>query len=221
MPDATRSRAHTIPYPVDLRPYLTPSGPEPARAALELDNSATVLYLSTLQVRKRPDIVIDAIARLESRSPALQAVVAGPGTTIEVERVRRLVDRRSVQDRVLLPGLVTGDVKLSLLALADVLVLPTSAENFGIVLIEALACGTPVITTKGTSIWRELEASGGCVIVDQSVDAVAVAVETLLGDEDRRGQMGKAGREWALRTFEPRALAAQYSSMYEKAVAGS
>jgi glycosyltransferase involved in cell wall biosynthesis len=98
-----------------------------------------------------------------------------------------------------------------------VLVLPTSQENFGFVLVESLACGTPVVTTKGVDLWAELEASGGGVIANAEGNAVAKAVVRVLHTDqgtNMREAMGAKGRAWALAMMEPAGLIGAYESMY-------
>ena len=91
--------------------------------------------------------------------------------------------------------MVRGRVKLSLYELADVFVLPTHQENFGLVLPEALACGTPVVTTRGTDIWRELE-QAGAKIVDNRPLEIANAIKELLIDDNLRLALGEQGRSY-------------------------
>ena len=93
---------------------------------------------------------------------------------------------------------MSGCAKLWLYEAADVFVLPTFQENWGFVLIESLACATPVITTRAVDIWPELQSSGASVIVDATPDATAAALSELLGDRARREAVGPTGRAWVL-----------------------
>ena len=116
-------------------------------------------------------------------------------------------------------GHVGGALKISLYEWADVFVLPTSQENFGLVLPEALACRTPVITTKGVDIWPELEASGGAVIVDAEPSTLAKEIKAMLEEADRRKQMGERGRQWVMERLTPQVIVYAYESLYRE-VAG-
>jgi phosphatidylinositol alpha-1,6-mannosyltransferase len=92
--------------------------------------------------------------------------------------------------------------------------LPTSQENFGFVFFEALASGTPVVTTRGVDTWEELVGSGGGVVAENNPRAFADALATLLTDPDRAARMGAAGRAWALRHFDHADTISDYEALY-------
>ncbi len=109
---------------------------------------------------------------------------------------------------------MSGHEKLSLYQASDVFVLPTYQENWGFVLIESLACGTPLVTTRGVDIWSELESSGGAVIVDAEPGALATTIRSLLEDDGRRQEMGSRGRSWVLRTLHTDRVIDRYEALY-------
>jgi glycosyltransferase involved in cell wall biosynthesis len=93
-------------------------------------------------------------------------------------------------------------------------VLPTSQENFGFVLFEAMAARTPVITTRGADTWPEVEASGGGAVVEASGAALADAAAALLDDPQRRSAMGRAGREWVLANLSAESVVHAFEELY-------
>jgi len=103
---------------------------------------------------------------------------------------------------------------VSLYQAADVFVLPTSQENFGYVLIEAMACGTPVVTTKGVDIWEELQ-QAGAVIVEPDANQIAIAIHPLMADRGRARQLGLQGRDWVFRRLLPERVITDYEQMYQ------
>ena len=93
--------------------------------------------------------------------------------------------------------------------------LPTSQENFGYVLIEAMAAGLPVVTTRGVDIWRELDESGGADIVENSAEAVADLLATRLADRGALRERGESARAWCFREMDQAKILAGYEAMYE------
>lgn len=122
-----------------------------------------ILFLSRVHVKKGINFLIEAVARLKEEYAAEQkefmisrCIVAGEGDETYINELRDMAVRRGVGDIVDFVGGVYGKTKWEMFRKADVFVLPTHSENFGIVVAEALASGTPVITTKGTP-WQEIE----------------------------------------------------------------
>lgn len=211
-------RAVVAPLAFDLTPFRAAPDPGPARAAFAehlRDGEPLLLFLARLHYKKGPDIFLRTIAELGRRGVACRAILAGtadpPGYEHELQA---LAASEGIADRVGFVGMVTGDLKHSLYALADVFCAPTSQENFGYVFPECLACGTPLITTRGVDIHPELAASGGAVLTERTPAAFADAAESLIGDPGRRAAMGGAGRAWVLDWLDPARLAGVYESMY-------
>lgn len=214
-----RGRPVVLPLIFDARLYRSLPGPGPARKrfgdALGRADEAKVLFLSRLHPKKRVDLLLEAAALLRRDGVAVRVLVAGTGEEAYERGLRRLVEERGLGGSVSFLGFVSGTEKVSLYQSADLFVLPTSQENWGFVLIEALASGTPAVTTRGVDIWSELERSGGTVVVDQTPEAFRAAIAALLPDPARRRAMGERGRAWVLEALDADRVAARYEAMYE------
>lgn len=144
-----------------------------------------VLYLGTAEPRKN----VDALARIADRLPAdVTVVLAGdPGWgavgRIGGARVRRL-------------GFVSEAEKWALLAGAEVFCYPSFWEGFGLPVAEAMAVGTPVVTSAGTSL-AEVVAGAGLCVDPRDDEALLSGLVDLLGDRDRAGELARAGRRRA------------------------
>lgn len=204
---------------IDLSLYRDLPGLEPAyRAFPEIDrDKPKILFLSRVHPKKGLDLLLRAMKILRAASRSYQLLIAGPGEDRYIAELKSLAEELGVADEVQFLGMVSGVEKTSLYQTADVFVLPTHQENFGLVLPEAMACGTPVITTRGTDIWRELE-SGGATIVDESPSQIADAVVAVTADPERRRRLGEQGREFVYGWLDADRIAASYESMYFDAI---
>ncbi len=217
-------RAGVAPCVVDLRPYGELLDKTAARRRFEapsggMDERPTVLFLSRLHVKKGVDLLIDAAAILRDRGVDVRVLVAGPGEPAYVREMERRIAERGVGDRVELLGMVVGERKRALYRAADLFVLPTHQENFGLVLVEALASGTPVVTTRGTDIWREIEAAGGRV-VERGASAIAGAVAEAVADRESLAELGLEGRAHVLDWLAEERVVGRYEALYRKALGG-
>lgn len=184
-------------------------GPIPADPA-----NPRILFLSRLHFKKRPDLLLEVAAAM----PEVQVILAGPVESLEYEQtLRSKAHRLGVANRVVWTGMLRGPDKTRAYREADVFVLPTSQENFGIVLIEAMGAQLPVITTKGTAIWPELEEAGAW-IVEQKTDALISTIRETLSDRAHMEKRAKRGREWATRLFTSESLAPKYVEAYAKII---
>ncbi|MEM1330295.1 MAG: glycosyltransferase [Planctomycetota bacterium] len=214
-------RGEVAPLLFDLAPFRELPGPGLAEGAygLAAGGPPIVLFLSRLHYKKGPDVMLDAAGLLRDRGIEALTVFAGTGEPDYERQLRAQAKRLGLgEDRVRFVGMVSGDEKVSLYERAQVFALPTSQENFGFVFPEALACNTPVITTRGVDTWPELEGSGGSVIVERSPEAFADAIAQLLTDADRAVAMGRSGRAWVMKTFDADAIGARYESLYQSAI---
>lgn len=217
-----KGRSVVIPLIFDVQPYRELPPVELAHRAFPASNTddPKLLFLSRIHEKKGLDHLIRACAELNRADRPFVLLVAGTAESPEyMHEMRRLAQTEGVAERTHFLGLAKDQEKLALFRAADITVLPTSQENFGFVIPESLACGTPVITTKGVDIWPELEANRVAVIADQRSSEVARAVADLLDRPDEARAMGDRGREWVLTHLDPDAVIARYNALYEEIAA--
>lgn len=212
----TPSKGMVVPLPFDLDEYIDMPAPELAYESFTgLDRDLPkVLFLSRIHYKKGIDRLIKASAILNRRGVDHQLVIAGTGDKPYVNEMKALVQSEGVEGHSYFLGFASGQAKIALLGLCDVFALPTSQENFGFVFFEALAAGTTVLTTKGTDTWPEIEQSGGGVIVDNSPEAFATALERIVCSRDEYAAKGQCAREWVYREMSVDKVRDQYQQMY-------
>lgn len=141
-------------------------------------------------------------------------IIAGPDEGGHRQVVMEAIRRAGLDKHFELVGAVDGEDKIALYRQADLFVLPSFTENFGVVVAEALACGVPVITTRGTP-WEGLLTHRCGWWIDLGVEPLAAAIReaTALSDEQRR-EMGRRGRQYVEREFGWPGIAQQMLSVY-------
>jgi len=211
-----------IPCLIDLSSYRQLPGPHIAQAKFGLDQSTpTLLFLSRLHEKKGVHTLIDAAAQLRREGRALRVIIAGTAAPADRDyeiALREQVHRLGLDETVTFVGLVTGLEKIALYQASDLFVLPTHQENFGLVLIESMVCGKPVLTTRGTDIWQEIASAGGA-IAENSAAAFAQAIARLLEDRTALAESGQRARQWAMEWLDMDRVAAEYERLYAQVLA--
>lgn len=169
-----------IPNGVDL-PTLASV---PGRSLLEgtfpaLRGRAWLMFLSRLHPKKGVAELLRAWHTVQARHPDHLLLIVGPDLEGYGAAMRQYAREMRLESRVVFTGALYGAMKACALAHADVFVLPTHSENFGVVVAEALAHGTPAITTRAAP-WRELEESRCGWWIEDGGDALVVALDTAL-----------------------------------------
>ena len=193
------------PYGVRLPPLAKPA----------TDGDRTLLFLARIHPKKGVDTLIDAWRLVQNRFPRWRLVIAGTDRDPRgyLDAMRRRAAARGA-DRVSFAGELTGRARDDAYGEAQLYVLPTRSENFGFTVAEALAAGTPVITTTA-SPWRELEARGAGWQIRPGVDALTACLDEALAAEPARlRRMGQRGRDWMAADFVPLAAGRRMAATY-------
>lgn len=210
-------RAGVIPLIVALSEFRQLPGPNRATQRYDIPPAAPVaLFLSRLHPKKGPDVFIRAARQLAAQDNDTLFLLAGSGKAGYEASLRELAISLGIGERVRFLGVVSGADKLSLLQRADVFVLPTLQENFGFALIEALACGTPVVTSHEVDLADEL-AGAGALLCDRTPEAISEAVHQVLSNPQFAEARGKNGRGWVFSSLEPAHLIRRYGEFYASA----
>jgi glycosyltransferase involved in cell wall biosynthesis len=176
-------------------------------------NGKRALFLSRLHPKKGLPMLLDAWADLRPEGWTLELV--GPSENGHREELEVQASKLGLDGEVVFSGPVDDADKWHKYAAADLFVLPTHSENFGIVVAEALAAEVPVLTTTGTP-WQELDTHDCGWWVDPEPDAIRDALATALRQSDAtRTAMGRRGRELVTSTYTWRAVGQRMTQAYE------
>ena len=175
-----------------------------------------LLFLSRLHKKKGPEYLLDAAAELKRKGLIVQVLMTGPGEENYINALKRQADELGVAEQVLWLGMVRDPLKTALYLESDIFVLPSHQENFGIVLVEAMFAGLPIITTCGTDIYLELE-RGGAVICERSGVRIAEAAQRLLSDPEDLETRSKQGVAFVNDWLDETKTVENYLAMYRNA----
>lgn len=216
-------RLFDVTKPIDVIPnFVDPEQFRPERACLPRTHfaphgEAIVMHASNFRPVKRLDTVVEAFARIRRRLPA-RLVLVGDGP----ERARAEHWARAAGILGDIAFLGNQECVEDLLPLADVFLLPSAHESFGLVALEAMSAGVPVVVTKvgGTGEVVEDGVCGYLVDPDDPEECAARCLE-LLDSPEKRREFGRRGRERAVREFHVDAIVPLYEKVYECAFAGA
>ncbi|MEJ1964431.1 MAG: glycosyltransferase [Gammaproteobacteria bacterium] len=134
----------------------------------ELRDKRIVLFLGRLHLKKGCDLLIDAFAAVAHRDHALHLVMAGPDQDGYRARLKRQPGERGLASRICWTGMLKGDTKWGAYHSAEVFILPSHQENFGVSVAEALSCRVPVLISNKVNIWREVIAEKAGIVADDT-----------------------------------------------------
>ena len=196
-----------VPNGVEPPPEYTPS-PETKKPY--------VLFLGRVNWKKGLDRLIPAMRHL----PETDLVIAGNDEENFQPQMDALAREIGVAERVRFIGAVADTEKWRLIASAQLLALPSYNENFGIVVLEAMAAGCPVVVTPEVGLAAAVRESGAGMVAPGTPAELAEAMKTLLADESLRARMGAAGRE-AARGYSWTAIAEKMDEVYLACTGGT
>ena len=197
------AKAVGLPLP---SPFVAPNGIDlPPRRDVSRDET-TILFLGRINWKKGIDLLIESLAAL----PEMRLVVAGNDEEHYVPRLCELAERIGVMQRVEFRGAVTGDDKDKLLGGARVLVLPSISENFGNVVIEAMAAATPVVVTPGVGVADDVRRAHAGIVAERTPQAIANAIREV------NAEMGERGRKLVEERFTWPRVAEEMEREYER-----
>lgn len=178
----------------------------------------TLLFLSRIHPKKGLDMLLPAWGAIQARFPDWQLQIVGNddgyyGVSGYLEELQTLSKQLGLQ-RIQFLGALHGEAKWKAYADADLFVLPTYSENFGISVAEALAAGIPSIVSKGAP-WIGLEKQGAGRWIEIGLEPLVAGLEDLMRRSPEQLQtMGRLGREWMLREFDWRIIGQQMKDVY-------
>ncbi len=207
-------RIEVIPNFIDPRIYHP--GKEPChRATLAPEGDKILMHVSNFRSVKRVPDCVDVLARVREEMPA-RLVLVGDGP--ERPRVMERADELGVLDHVLFLGKHASVDEL--LACADLFLLPSESESFGLAALEAMACGAPVVASRVGGLSEVVpDGEAGFLLPLGDVQGMAEAALSLLRDDARWKRFSERGRAWAVEQFAADKVVPLYEAYYQRVLA--
>ncbi len=210
---------------ITMRSHIVPLGVEPvatASDALFLDaypglGRRRLLFLSRVDPKKNIEALLQAVALVKRTIPDLSLILCGDGDSGYMTSLKSLSTELGLEDCVRWAGHVDGAMKASAFAAAELFVLPSFSENFGIAAVEALSAGLPCILGHGVAVSTRVAEAGAGLAVAPTVDAVAGAITEMLADPARLARAGQRARALAITEYTVEAMGKGLLAMYAEA----
>jgi glycosyltransferase involved in cell wall biosynthesis len=206
---------------VPLGVEMKPMGRELAEMKLaerfpELRGHPYVLVLSRLHPKKGLEVLQDAflsLAQIEDFK-RVRLVLAGEGDESYVQFLKTRIQHAPAAQSILFPGWLAGERKDAVLQNASLLALPSRQENFGVCVMESLACGVPVLVSPQVNLAEQIQIAGAGWIAELDETGLKTAMIEALSSATERARRGKAGQELAKRFTWP-IVATQLNELYQ------
>ena len=212
---ADKNKIAIIPNGIDTSRYreLPPRGQ--FRNQYDITTEKVILYIGRLHRRKGIDFLIAAFDSVARAIPDSTLVIAGPDEGYS-RKAYELVKSRGLQDRVRFVGFV--DDPRAAYRDADVLVYPAEQEIFGLVVLEAIMCGTPVIVAEGCGCGNLVQAGNfGSVVRYGDVDQLETAIIHLIQDSNESREMVRRGKRYIEQNLAWNLITQKIEGLYEEA----
>lgn len=186
----------------------------------ELEKRRYVLFLGRVTPKKQTGLLLKAYARVCSEFPDVSLVIAGPDEGTYLRELKQLAKSSGVDDRVLFTGPLRGQNVQAALRDSEVFVLPSLHENFGVSVIEALACSVPVVLSNLVNLAADISRSEAGLAITPDEESLVQSLRALLSNPALARQMGQRGRQLALDCFTWEGIVPKLIELYEKAMSG-
>lgn len=185
----------------------------------ELEGKKLILFLSRIDNIKGMDLLLPALKRVTEKRKDVILVIAGSGNPSFERQVRRWVADLGLDRFVMFCGFLDGHRKQAALRDADLFVLPSYHENFGIAAVEAMAAGLPVVISDQVGIHQEVRECEAGLVTRCDAGEVAEALLNVLEDDSLRRRMGENGRRLVQEKFTWSRVGVELVKLYQSIVA--
>lgn len=184
----------------------------------QLKNKKVILFLGRIHRKKGLDLLAAALKKITDKDKSVFLAVVGPREDAYAASVETLFKKEGVMENAVFTDMLLGDEKLSAFYSSDIFILPSYGENFGIAVLEAMACGIPVVVTDAVALHPDIAEYGAGIVTKPNADALASAALDILRNRDIKNEMGECGRRLVRDRFAIDNVALKMIEAYKDAV---
>lgn len=177
-----------------------------------------ILFMSRIDPKKGLDLLIPALENILAEGIDFQFILAGsnPQDPDYERKIKAQINSSPIESHTTITGFVTGDRKTELLQNADLFVLPSYYENFGIAVAEAMAASNPVVISDQVYIWEDVKSAEAGWICSLTVESLTENLRLALQNQAERENRGLKAQEYSLKYYNWQAIAKQTIQAYEE-----
>lgn len=208
-------KVHVIPNGIDLAEIDSwLSADFSGKVCDSLKNKRYILFLGRIHPIKGLDRLLQAFSILSASEKEIQLVLAGPDSYGYKSQLSAMARQLGIESRVVFPGLLSAQEKLQVLKNALAFVLPSYSESFGMAVVEAMACGVPVLISSGVGISAEILDAGAGLVVNGAPQEISVALHSLISNTELSRKCSLCGRKLVEEKFEVGTVAKSMAQLY-------
>ena len=208
--------AVVVPLGLDLHEYavLPPRGTLRARFP-KMEDKFLILFLGRINFKKGLDLLAHAYGQIARQRDNVHLVIVGPDNEGYGRQVRAWLAKEGAVDKVTFTGMLLGKDKLAAFRDSDLFVLPSYTENFGLAVVEAMACRLPVVISNKVNIWRDISEGEAGLVINCDAQELAQALLQMIENHERRKQLGCNGKRLVKSKFTWDKVAAEMIRVYQ------
>ncbi|MCX6053871.1 MAG: glycosyltransferase [Chloroflexi bacterium] len=169
----------------------------------DLKDKEVFLFMGRIHPIKGCDNLLKVFSEFTGNNPKLHCIMAGPDVIGWVPSLKELAKELNIEDRITWAGMLEGELKWGAIYSASCLILPSHTENFGLVVAESLACGTPVILTNKVNIWEIIENEKAGFVADDTIEGLRNSLQKWIDlNINKQNEMKENARKCFINYFE-------------------
>ncbi|ERT08970.1 glycosyl transferases group 1 family protein [Lyngbya aestuarii BL J] len=208
-------------FGVTTRDLVIPLGVNPPvhrEEKTEPNHRPVILFMSRIEPKKGLNLLIPALEGVLAAGHQFQFILAGsnPQDPAYESQIQTQIQQSAIADYTTITGFVTGEQKARLLQTADLFVLPSYYENFGIAVAEAMVAGIPVMISDGVQIWEQIKRAEAGWVSTGGVDEITALITSALQNRQERERRGQNARKLATEHYSWDAIATTTIQAYQQ-----